>query len=768
MKAISSLLLAMFFAWEAHAQTPPSTPKNISDVSAGDSVFMAKDTLPSAATVAEASENQDQIEGDSEEEEESETGDPQTPMLAFLIPADGDVFYTPDIKIVAYVQGSTPAGMLAVLDGFSLNRPLGLEDGIFNVELQGLSGGVHEIKVIFLDEKQQIQLSRTVRFFIRLPEPYRKPMQGKLRQFGRVLTRLDWKGAEAKGRILKQTKILDSNFTTGSGEIPISQNLDGALEGSYSVKYDQWEGFLKGLIRSDENKFRQPSHRGSGKMSYGPWASIHGGDIYPVYNPLILNGTRLRGGEASLALVTDEGEKRWVYGKMASGESKRQISAHIAEYDTGNGSRKDTISGTPEQVITAYRIGAGGGSNFDLGLTIMHAADRVGDPNFRAVNDSLRGISSLDNLVTGLDLRIGFWDGRIQIWGSWATSLYTHDRSIGAFDDTTSDLAFSAKDFDKYFIINQSTAGWQYLLESDSATGRKMDLPGFINANSAREASVTTSIPFAGIVSETEIHYSYLGNVYHSEGNPFLGTNPGEGLTYQQRLIVMENRLLFGLEGSNFVQDLGLYKQDERGLKGEIRFLPGAYQPAFWVNGGLTVRTPRGNYPYKFTQDFTQANIGGFHQVNMGPGKLHGSLLYGLTRSELDLQSTSADTTIKLLTFPVTLTHIVNTSMQYKLRGLELTPRMSYTFASNGIQSPTNNVVMGFQNAFFNQQLRLDFDVYVGQYPKSFEKNDLSLGESLGLLVRIGEGQNVRLREKWIQYGTRTSMNAGAYYEAYF
>jgi hypothetical protein len=227
----------------------------------------------------------------------------------------------------------------------------------------------------------------------------------------------------------------------------------------------------------------------------------------------------------------------------------------------------------------------------------------------------------------------------------------------------------------------------------------------------------------------------------------------------------MENRLLFGVEGSKYVQNIGLYQQDERGFKGEVRFLPGAYRPALWINGGLTARAPRGVYPYQFNQDFAQFNVGGFHQFVAGPGKLHASLLYGLTRSELELTSND---TVPLPVFPVTRTHIVNTSMQYKLRGTSLTPRLSYTFAHNGVQKSTSNAVLGFQDVFFRRQLRLDCDVFVGQYPKTLEENDLSLGEAVSLVVRLGEEQSVRFREKWIQYGNRTSITAGAYYELFF
>jgi len=64
--------------------------------------------------------------------------------------------------------------------------------------------------------------------------------------------------------------------------------------------------------------------------------------------------------------------------------------------------------------------------------------------------------------------------------------------------------------------------------------------------------------------------------------------------------------------------------------------------------------------------------------------------------------------------------------------------------------------------------MRMDCDLIVGQYPKTVSENDLSLGENLTVVLRMGGDQSVRLREKWIQYGDRASIIAGAYYEVFF
>ena len=44
--------------------------------------------------------------------------DSNSASVSFVMPADGDVFYSADVKVVAHVQGPIPPAMLVVFDGF--------------------------------------------------------------------------------------------------------------------------------------------------------------------------------------------------------------------------------------------------------------------------------------------------------------------------------------------------------------------------------------------------------------------------------------------------------------------------------------------------------------------------------------------------------------------------------------------------------------------------------------------------------------------------
>ena len=696
----------------------------------------------------------------------SEALPPEPAPGGFLVPIDGDVFYEPEMRVLASLPNQ-PASMVLLLDGYPDTNPLSVTEGLLTANLTGLKSGVHQVTLLLFNERTEIIERHEVRFFVRLPEPVRKARAGTYRQFGRLVAKVDWKNGEAKGRILSQSELKlapgsDTSLTAGEPETPVSQELDGVTEGAYNLKYRHFEAFGKVLLRTDEDRFRQPSHRLTANVKYGPWASIRAGDVYPLYNALLLNGTRVRGGEAMLSLTT--GETTWGSLRVVQGESRREVPSYVVKYDTGNGTRIDTVHGTFAQKLTAARLGLGGGPKFDLGFTFMKTTDDEGsDESFR-INNLIHGTRPAENLVPGMDLRVGVWDGRIQLYANSALSLYTRDRSLGAFDSDTFDIAFNPKNYEDFFTFNSTTRGWQYLLaKKGTAT---TDVGGFISSNSALEGGVVTSIPFAGMVQELELRYSHLGLEYHSEGNPFLGGNPGDGFTVIEKLSVLDNRVSVAMELGNYEQDLGLAAQVQRTLKVDLRFTPGPYNPSFWVGGGRSNIVPEGTFAHQFSSSFLNFNTGGYHQFQLANAKLHTTLLYGFTQSDFSLESPFAGDTLP--EFPTTRTHIVNGMLQYKMRGVGFLPRMAYTFSHNGIQLPTNSVTMGFLQPLLDEHVKVDLSGTVGEYPESNKKNDLSVGVGASVEYVLGPQQTFRLREKMVQYGKRRHLMVGANYELFF
>jgi hypothetical protein len=786
--AIATLAWALFGSAGialAQAQASPSDPVEVEeDVDAeeddgdgdevgqpeaksGDNSNVPAGSLPAADTSrvdAMAANEQD------EEDDEDDQGFDDwasAPQLDFLLPVDGDIFYTSDIHLLINVQGLEPAGMVLVLDGYNYDQPLSLEAGLIRTSISGLHNGVHELRMLLLDPANKIIAQGEVRFFIRVPEPKRVENSGPVRQFGRVAARVDLKGAEARNRVRSQSELKFENgeLVSGKKEKPLAQQVDGALEGAYNLKVYDWEAHGKVLLRTDEDRFRQPSHRFSTRIKYGPYAYVKAGDVYPVFNELLLSGARLRGGEAGMAIIAND--ITWGTLKVARGENRREIPAYVAVYDTGNGTRTDTVPGTYAQNLTAMRLGFGGGRTFELGVTAMMAEDKAGSQENLALADTLRGLRPLQNAVTGLDMRIGLWDGRIQIFSDAALSLLTRDKSLGSTAGDSIDLDFDPKEYEDFFIFNPTTVGLQHLIANDQ---NESDVLGFLKANAAWDVGINASIRVGGMVTESEVRYDHLGLLYHTEGNPFLGSDPGDGIRFLQKFLLFENRLSMGVEAAMFNQDLGLSKQQERTYKAEVRWTPEVTRPAGWVSFSRTARAPEGDYPYQYHSGFLSVNTGAYQQFVLPLGRLHASTLYGFTQSEFELSASDLlDSTVSaLLDFPQTRTHIANVSFQLRPRAIDFMPRIAYTFSNNGVQEPTHNVAMGFQQLLLNGKVKGDVGVQIGQYPETLEKNDLMLGETFSLEIRFTPTQTARFVERWLQYGERRNVSVGGYYELYF
>ncbi len=748
------------------ATTQPANPAPAAQVA-------APTALPESSATTSAMQrlrSQDSAEAAEEEEEDLEVSE-KASSLDFLLPMDGDIFYTGDVQILVNVMGMEPTGLVLVLDGYNYDQPLTLEAGLIRTSLKGMHNGAHDLKLLLLDGQNRILAQGLVRFFVRVPEPKKVEHTGPVRQFGRVAGRADLKGAEARNRVKSISKLSfndNGDLVAGKAEKPLAQQVDGAVEAAYNLKVYDWETHAKVLLRTDEDEYRQPSHRFSARVKYGQHGYVRGGDVYPAFNDLLLNGARLRGGEAGLAIIAKD--INWASLKVARGESRREIPAHIAVYDTGKGFRSDTVSGDFGQTLSAVRLGFGGGPTFNLGFTGMMAEDRVGSQNNLDIADTLHGTRPLQNAGAGIDLRIGLWDGRIQIFHDAAFTLLTRDKSLGPTDGEKIDLDFNPMDYDDLFVVNPTTDGLEYLLANSQ---NELDVAGFVDANSAWDVGISASIPLSGMVTESEVRYDHMGLLYHTEGNPFLGNDPGNGIRFLQKLLLFDNRLSLGLEAGAFNQDMGFSEQQERSYKAEIRWTPAVGQPSGWLSVGSTERAPKGDYPYQYHSGYSTLNLGGFQQFILPIGKLHTSTLYGFTHSDFELTATPIQDTLlgsidSLINFPATNTHIANISFQLRPRAIDFMPRIAYTFAYNGVQEPTHNVAMGFQQLLLAGRVKGDVSLQIGQYPESIDKNDIMAGETFTLDVRITATQTARFVEKWIQYGERKNVSVGGFYELYF
>ena len=692
----------------------------------------------------------------------------------FLLPAEGDVVHAPRTKVVIRVAGGIPDGLMAVLDGVWLEQALQADKDVLTLELDGLKEGVHALRLMYLDGNDRIRSTPTTRFFVRIPEPPPPPPPPKLKQFGRVNARVEWKNEAAASRIYSHSALqglavvpeTDSTYAydtllVGGAERPFSRHVSAAMDATYGLRYEHWEVDAKVGASTQENRFRQPVNRFGARAAYGPWAHVSIGDVYPEYNPLIFNGARVRGAEAGAALLPGESDFRWVYARAISGETQRAVPAFIIRSRFGGDYDTTFVPGTRAQNLSAFRIGTGGRDDFDAGWTLMKTSAMRVDSMAEAVNEYLQGPAPSDNLVTGLDARIGFWEGRLELYARGALSLYTRDKSLGAFTTDTSAAAFDPARYRRILVINPTTSGWEYLA-SDPETAP--DYNGFLNASSAYDAGVSASFPWKEVVWETGLGYSHLGAAYHSEANPFLGANPGSGWNVRQGVGVWENRVYLGVEWVRFLYDFGDHRQREQAARAELKFADHEGRSSAWINAGSTRQTPRGSAPLRYEQDFDEVNLGGTRRLEMEAGTWNLFSQYGFTRSHFRIVEPAPDDP----SYPISFTHAVTSSVLYKFRNSGFIPKVTHSYADNGQQRPTHAFGLGAQNSYFEKKLKLDANVLVNRYAVTATRNGTGFGQNASASLRIGAGDAFRLSERVAWQGRRVSMIAGANYERNF
>ncbi len=204
-----------------------------------------------------------------------------------------------------------------------------------------------------------------------------------------------------------------------------------------------------------EDAALQPRHRFV--LNAGlPWLKVALGDATPYYDELLLWGRRVRGIQAGI-------NTGWVNFDIVTGETIRQVDPlYVIDPLTAQKTRQRF--GTFKQSLLGLRPSFGSPNGFLWGFTLLKIRDDKNSlPTDPANVTTIGRTTPRDNLVAGTDLRLALDQRRAEIKASAAWSLLTNDISAGSAsaDSIKSisdvDLPFDPKDFESWFILNEST-----------------------------------------------------------------------------------------------------------------------------------------------------------------------------------------------------------------------------------------------------------------------------------------------------------------------
>ncbi|MBD3239543.1 MAG: hypothetical protein GF331_03085 [Chitinivibrionales bacterium] len=459
--------------------------------------------------------------------------------------------------------------------------------------------GAHSVTVVARDNQGTAVAETQWRFTVLRPGPA-APKPGKARritQSGRVFT-------EA------------GQYSLG-GETTWEVLAGGSYRGSYGKLRYGAEVLLTNLNDShtqDRNVLRADVH-------YGRSLYLKVGDTRPSFHPAILSGKRIRGLEAGFHAFLPSG-------------------TNIANLDIAWGqARRAAEPDTYERNIFSARASFGSGRIFQFGLTFLKGRDDTS--SVAPVRDTLLFVDSIntvgdtvfdttfvdgstpeDNLVVGADIVTRLLDRRLELYGSYAFSLYTRD--IG--DTVRLTREHLTRAFGEKFDFDPDMLGDLMILNTSSlplAGGT-----GVLNSSHIA-AGLRLHLPFTSVTEHFELAYKLQGANYHSMGSTLLGTGE-QGFTVSNRLLLFFNRLVVDQSYGRYWNNLDALGQEST-VTNRVSLSAGLfYSPrvpsltlSYSYNGAANEDTTFG-----FDNDVNQLSLVSAYNYRLG--LLSGSLqLYG-------------------------------------------------------------------------------------------------------------------------------------------
>ncbi len=262
-----------------------------------------------------------------------------------------------------------------------------------------------------------------------------------------------------------------------------------------NMNYQKFQLDTRLMLNSNESSDRQPLNIYSARLkyqfSYKYFVYLWGGDVFPDYDPLVLQGRRIRG--ISLGLLS-----KYFDFDYTQGQSKRAIEGKGDPLEP----QKVLLPGTYRQDFRSIRPRFNFGSHFSWSLNLVNGKDNP--------NSITYGGNPKQYLVVGSGIDLNLHDRRIVIHGSVQASI----KNVDAQGEIDFDTLATTLD----------------LSESDKKTARRIvDLftkPGFLTLTPG-----LSPLPSLAINVDARLNY-YNNNLvlsyknvnaeYYTPGNPFL------------------------------------------------------------------------------------------------------------------------------------------------------------------------------------------------------------------------------------------------------
>ncbi|MEN9353635.1 MAG: hypothetical protein RL318_960 [Fibrobacterota bacterium] len=553
------------------------------------------------------------------------------------------------------------------------------------------------------------------------------------------------RGGLSEGTIEKRSALTyaDGKLVQGESSSPLDNQVGAWGNSLWQVENGLFQARLRLAGDLRENQFEQSANQYGADLSWGPWLALRVGDQFPVWDPLLMDGVRVRGASVEMA-ATSEGVS-WLRGKLLAGQLRRQTSAWIG-WTASNDSM--VTPGTWERQMVAAQLSVGKGENFLGSLTFERAWD-VSDAGNEALRPALQGPAPAENVGAAMDLHLWWLRHKLEWYGNAAISAVTENRYTNTFADSTMDsldLEIPSA-LSSLIPVNSTTRGTQRLLGGDVGE--------WFNANTSWRTGLRFRESWGrAFTLREEIKVLHRGMDFESFARS-VRESGRDGLEWSQGLGFLSNQLdLSSTVGIFTIPDGYGGEREETSYQVTSSFATGRGTSLYLTGSQRTQESDSsGGYTSR------GANMGASQPIPSSAGTVSLRLGYGIQQDRSSLVATSI----------TVVQNSVNGQVRFRPRDGAWEPRVSWQLNHQDLSHVTEQRVLAGVGARLLDR-RLDLQLDAGGSMQAFDDHSRwsRLEQMASASLSVGDASSVRLSQQVAWLNPRMDVRADLSWETFF
>jgi hypothetical protein len=619
-----------------------------------------------------------------------------------------------------------------------------LGDGLWQARLANLERGPISLRAVSRDSAGNVLADESIAF--RSGEaPVSNDKGSRWIQTLSLSGGAGFRGGLSEGNLEKRASLAysDTGLVQGKRETPLDNQASAWSNALWQVENGLFKARLRLAGDLRETRFEQSANQYGADISWGQWLMMRVGDQFPAWDPLLMDGVRVRGASVEMAATSDG--TPWLRGKLLAGQLRRRTSAWIGW--TPNG---DTLQapGTWERQMVAAQLGFGAGERFLANLTVQRTWD-VEDAGNGALRSTLQSAPPAENVGGALDIRFWWLQRKLEWYGNAAISAVTENRYTHAIADSTKDsldLEIPAV-LENLIPIHSSSRGTQRLMGGD--------VLDWVHANDSWRTGLRYRESWGrSFTLRQDIKVLHRGADFESFARSARESGR-DGLEWSQGFGFLANRL-------DFSSVIGLYTIPD-GLGGEREEQTFQVTSAFASHGGTNLylsglqRSQESDSSGGYTSRGT--NLGGSQAIRTDAGTVSLRMGYGLQQDRSEMTDTSI----------TVVQNTVNGQIRFRPFDGVWEPRVGWQLTHQDLSHVMEQrVLAGFGARLWDRKLDFQFDAGGSKQAMTDHSRWSRLEQMASASIAVGEASSLRISQQVAWLNPRMDVRADLNWETFF